>query len=205
MNKIIKYLSLFIVLFWLPNSINASEIDLLAPTFATKDGNMLHWSKASTDSISVLDPTTGNEYIYIAISEPYVYKVNQDSTYFINQLQVKPFFNTTKYKSFEAYFEDELIKIAHYKPQTIEAIGLKNCILDKNGKIVYFDFCFTQNNNELDIKTLQSQYPEQMGALLYELNQIMKHAPQFLPGKKNNKNVPTILNTIQPLGLKQWI
>lgn len=205
MNNIIKYLSLFIVLFWLPSGLNAMEIDLSAPTFATKDGNMLHWSKASTDSIIVLDPTTGNEYIYIAISEPYVYKVNQDSTYFLNQLQVKPYFNTTKYKSFEDYFEEELIKVGHYKPAIIEAIGLKNCIIDKNGKIVYFDFSFTKNSNELDIKALQKEYPEQMGALLYGLNQILKHAPQFLAGKKNNKNVPTILNPIQPLALKQWV
>lgn len=178
--------------------------DLALATYATKEGNMLHWSRKSVDSVSVLDPTTGDEFIYITINEPYIYKINQDSTYFINQLSSKPLLNHNKYKSFEAYFTDQLIKIAPNKPDLIDAIGIKSMIIDKQGKIVYHEFVFSNQHQELDLKTLQYKYPKEIGSLLYELNYIITKAPKFLPGKKNNKNVPTLYLPIAPISFKNW-
>lgn len=190
--------------FWLSaHSVLATELD--AVTYATKEGNMLHWSKKSVDSVSVLDPTTGDEFIYITINEPYIYKIDQDSTYFINQLTSKPLLNHSKYPSFEAYFTDQLIKIAPNKPSLISAIGIKSMIIDKQGKIVYHEFSFAQNGQEIDMEVLKTQYPKELGALLYELNYIMYKAPKFLPGKMNNKNVPTLYSLIAPIGFRNWM
>lgn len=189
--------------FWL-SAHQVFATDLALATYATKEGDMLHWSKKHVDSVSVLDPTTGDEFIYITINEPYIYKINQDSTYFINQLSSKPLLNHSNYKSFEAYFTDQLIKIAPNKPELITAIGIKSMIIDKQGKIVYHEFIFSDKNQELDLKTLEGKYPKEIGSLMYELNYIIDKAPKFLPGKKNNKNVPTLYAPITPISFKHW-
>ncbi len=166
------------------------------------NGNQFYWTNEQLDSTFVLDPVTGDEFIYITEQKPFIYKVNQDSTYFANQLDIQAQF--VKSQSFESYFQDAVLKIFHLFPTAISSINVQNVIVSPDGKIIYQDFFFNTNDTMFDFAQFRLTHANEVQSMLFELRNIMKNAPLFIPGMKDNIAVNSILNPLPNLVIKRW-
>jgi len=183
--------------------ITASTLNLLAKSKVTAvNGNQFYWTSEIIDSTYVIDPSSGQEMIYISENKSYIYKVNTDSTYFINQLDVPIGVNDKI--NFENYFQNALFKVFHTFPNEINSIAVNNIIVDTTGKIIYQDFILNPNDNNFNITTFKQNYSATYNEMLFTLRKIMKEAPSFKPGKKQSKNVNVILDPIEMIAIKRW-
>ncbi len=166
----------------------------------TFKGNDFYWIGGAVDSTPVADPVTNDMTWIVTQKMPEIQKMNSDSIYNeysldITTSSVKPQFRYQQ-QSIHDYLKDRLKKTLKQLPDSLSRIDMNNVVLDKNGKVVYFDIISSyvkKGSKNGTTGEFFSSSLENDPTLLNALDKIIEDSPAWMPGIINGKSVPCFL------------
>src|SRR5690606_19558716 len=157
----------------------------------TYRGNVFELSSLAIDTFMVQDPATGEMILRIARREPVPVKINGDTIYqdyalrdMIGKgLETVTSQSTLKASGMRLYLLDNLKKEISKLHDGNYWLGISNVIVDKNGKVVYYDYAGLQTKspmiqNQVSLPEVDFALQEKVGKKVDKLvHEMPAHTP----------------------------
>jgi hypothetical protein len=161
-------------------------------------GNKFDLSKTVKDTILLTDPITAKQTVHVATKEPQPIKMNGEKIYDGGETDAKPLFAAGKEK-LQEYIINSLKGVAASLPDGDYSLYLKNIIVDKSGKVVYFEDK-GMISWKADSKAFLGMKQTVLAGndILAAIDRMMDEMPGFTPASNDNVPVNSMLSMLIP-------
>lgn len=143
-------------------------------------GNAFEWEKETPgDTIIIEDPATGKERTMIQHRNPAIVRFNKEAVINGAEASVAPQFKSAN-NIFGEYIKRQLEEDKVTIPENISQIGVVNIVLNKKGKIVYYDLQFFSTT----LTVMPRDYDPVLSPIV---DKIIGSSPTWQPASKDGR------------------
>ena len=150
----------------------------------TYRGNKFEYSQQGVaDTVTVVDPVTGNEKVVVTTKDPIPTKMNGKKIYTTNEVMLKPA-PLEQNGLLELFIFKNLSADLNKLPNGNYFLYVSNVVVDDKGKVVFYEYDgLTSERNKVKVPA------DIKKSIAGKIDAIINKAPAFKPGKVNGYTV----------------
>lgn len=160
-------------------------------------GNTFEWGSEIIDTVPVLDPVSGEELVHVSRHSPGIVKVNQEKVFNESEVSIPARYRRSN-MDFSDYLMKELKSRSKLIPGSVTRIQIRNAVIDKNGKMIYYDIMYLN----ADMSGLNMPGFSGNPALDPVIEEIIDRSGDWNPAMKNGKPVYSFIAGTTSVALK---